>query len=153
METGDKRENPEPVCCRRYLAMVTYNLTDVIRHELDDPVAVQGIPRRSDPADILRVVVLDKCRETFLDGLDIVGLKNGIPVAVIIDHEGSNSFVGQTLAAIGSIAVVEYFRTDVFWKQVREMGVTSSIMLGAMTPFLLKVPPSPEVAKREACLD
>ncbi|MBT6273121.1 MAG: AMP-binding protein, partial [Chromatiales bacterium] len=57
-------------------------------------------------------------------------------------HVGGTGLSSCMLAMGGSIAVVEYFRTDAFWQQVDEMGVTSSIMLGAMTPFLLKVPRS-----------
>ena len=59
-------------------------------------------------------------------------------------HVGGTGLSACMLAYGGSIAIVEYFRTDVFWQQVRELGVTSSIMLGAMTPFLLKSAPSPE---------
>jgi carnitine-CoA ligase len=61
-------------------------------------------------------------------------------------HVGGTGLTACMLSMGGSIAVVEYFRTDVFWDQVDEMGVTSSIMVGAMTPFLLKSTPSPDDA-------
>ena len=59
-------------------------------------------------------------------------------------HVGGTGLAACMLAYGGSIAVVEYFRTDTFWDEVRELGVTSSIMVGAMTPFLLKAPASPD---------
>lgn len=58
-------------------------------------------------------------------------------------HVGGTGLSSCMLAYGGSIAVVEYFRTDAFWKEIRKMDVTSVILLGAMTPFLLKAPPSP----------
>lgn len=59
-------------------------------------------------------------------------------------HCGGTGLVACMLAYGGSVAVVEYFRTEQFWQQVRELETTSSIMVGAMTPFLLKSAPTAE---------
>ena len=42
----------------------------------------------------------------------------------------------------GSFALVESFKTGEFWQTIRRFGVTNTILLGAMTPFLLAAPPS-----------
>ena len=49
-----------------------------------------------------------------------------------------------TLRQGGSIVMLEAFSTQTFWRDVRKYNITSGILLGAMTTFLLKEPPSPE---------
>jgi crotonobetaine/carnitine-CoA ligase len=57
-------------------------------------------------------------------------------------HVGGTIFVYVMLAHGGSVVIEDSFRTDGFWESVREKGVTSTCLVGAMTPFLLKLPPS-----------
>jgi crotonobetaine/carnitine-CoA ligase len=59
-------------------------------------------------------------------------------------HVGGSMPTTAMLIHGGSIAMVDAFDTDSFWKTVRERGVTTSILLGVMGGFLLKRPPSPD---------
>jgi crotonobetaine/carnitine-CoA ligase len=59
-------------------------------------------------------------------------------------HVGGAGPVWATMMCGASLALVESFRTSEFWDTIRRFGVTNTILLGAMTPFLLKEPPSPE---------
>jgi crotonobetaine/carnitine-CoA ligase len=59
-------------------------------------------------------------------------------------HMGGAGPIWTTLMRAGSFALVESFRTQEFWAVVRRFKVTHCILLGAMTPFLLKEPLSPE---------
>jgi carnitine-CoA ligase len=43
-----------------------------------------------------------------------------------------------------SFVMLEAFNTQSFWRDVRAFGITNGVLLGAMTTFLLKAPPSPE---------
>lgn len=56
-------------------------------------------------------------------------------------HVGGTIFVYVMLAKGGSVVIEDSFRTDGFWESVRRNGVTSTCLVGAMTPFLLKLPP------------
>ena len=61
-----------------------------------------------------------------------------------IFHIGG-AFVASVCLCIGSsVAVVAGFKTDTFWKSVREMRVTVAFLLGAMATFLLKAPEKPD---------
>lgn len=61
-----------------------------------------------------------------------------------IFHIGG-AFVASVCLCIGSsVAVVAGFKTDTFWKSVREMRVTVAFLLGAMATFLLKAPERPD---------
>ncbi len=54
------------------------------------------------------------------------------------------AFIASMAACVGaSVGVVESFRTDRFWDQIRAMEVTTVFLLGAMATFLLKRPPDP----------
>lgn len=57
-------------------------------------------------------------------------------------HGGGTLGVVGALLSGGSIAVIERFDTARFWDLVRETGTTCCTLLGAMTTFLLKQPPS-----------
>ena len=57
-------------------------------------------------------------------------------------HVGGTMPVTAMLLRGGSVVVVSAFDTERFWTIVRENGITSSIVLGAMAGFLLKRPPS-----------
>ena len=59
-------------------------------------------------------------------------------------HVGGTMPVTAMLLRGGSVVVVRAFDTERFWPIVREHGVTSSIVLGAMAGFLLKRPPAAE---------
>ncbi|HWS73698.1 MAG TPA: AMP-binding protein [Quisquiliibacterium sp.] len=58
--------------------------------------------------------------------------------------------VGGTLPVVGSlnrggtVAVVGEFATEAFWPAVRATGATFVILLGVMTSFIAKRPPSPD---------
>ena len=60
-----------------------------------------------------------------------------------IFHIGGAFIATVSLCVGSSIGVVSHFRTEAFWDQVRELEITSAFLLGAMTTFLLKQPPSP----------
>jgi crotonobetaine/carnitine-CoA ligase len=57
-------------------------------------------------------------------------------------HVGGAGPVWSTLAHGGSFALAQSFRTSEFWSTIRRFGVTNTILLGAMTPFLLAEPPT-----------
>lgn len=57
-----------------------------------------------------------------------------------IFHIGGAFIASMALCVGASIAVVERFRTETFWPEVRRMQVTSAFLLGAMATFLLKAP-------------
>jgi carnitine-CoA ligase len=57
-------------------------------------------------------------------------------------HVGGTLFVVVTLTRGGSCYVDTHFRTDQFWSTVREHDITATILLAAMIPFLLNLPPS-----------
>lgn len=57
-------------------------------------------------------------------------------------HVGGTIFVYIMLHHGGSVMIENGFRTDDFWETVRKFGITSTCLVGAMTPFLLKLPPS-----------
>ena len=59
-------------------------------------------------------------------------------------HAGGTGNTYGMLAKGGSIALVDSFKTDEFWDTVRRSGSTCVTLLGAMTAFLIKAPPSPE---------
>ncbi|GGC86562.1 AMP-binding protein [Chelatococcus reniformis] len=59
-------------------------------------------------------------------------------------HVGGAGPIWSTLMRGGSFALTEAFRTSEFWSTIRRFGITHTILLGAMTPFLLKEPASAE---------
>jgi crotonobetaine/carnitine-CoA ligase len=48
------------------------------------------------------------------------------------------------LARGGSVAIVENFTTDTFWRSVRDTGTTVIFLLGVMATFLIKQPTAPD---------
>lgn len=48
------------------------------------------------------------------------------------------------LARGASVAIVENFTTDTFWRSVRDTGTTVIFLLGVMATFLIKQPPAPD---------
>jgi crotonobetaine/carnitine-CoA ligase len=59
-------------------------------------------------------------------------------------HVGGTIAVMAMLSRGGSIALVNGFSTEEFWPIVRETETTFVLLLGAMTNFLMKRPPSPD---------
>jgi crotonobetaine/carnitine-CoA ligase len=59
-----------------------------------------------------------------------------------IFHIGGMGVIFVMLCRGGSIAVMDTFTTEKFWPFVRETKTTSFFLLGVMTTFLLKAPPS-----------
>ncbi|OYV33903.1 MAG: ATP-dependent acyl-CoA ligase [Rhodospirillales bacterium 20-64-7] len=57
-----------------------------------------------------------------------------------IFHVGGAFIACVALCVGASIGVVEGFRTESFWRTVRELKVTAVFLLGAMATFLLKQP-------------
>jgi len=57
-------------------------------------------------------------------------------------HVGGTLFVQTMLSIGGSCLVTDGFRTDSFWDDVCRHSVSATCFVGAMTPFLLKLPPS-----------
>jgi len=60
-----------------------------------------------------------------------------------MSHVGGIGVVFRALYRGGSIAVVEAFSASAFWSTVRELGITTLTLLGAMTDFLLAEPAGP----------
>ncbi|MBT6430773.1 MAG: AMP-binding protein [Rhodospirillaceae bacterium] len=56
-------------------------------------------------------------------------------------HVGGTVFFIIALARGGSCFLDTHFKTDEFWQTVRENETTLTCLLGAMIPFLLKLPP------------
>ncbi|GAA5237161.1 AMP-binding protein [Verticiella sediminum] len=61
-----------------------------------------------------------------------------------LSHTGGIGNVYGMLARGGSIALVESFKTDRFWSDVRRFGITTTSLLGVTLPYLLQQPESPE---------
>ena len=59
-------------------------------------------------------------------------------------HIGGLGLAFAMLARGGSMVMPERFSTDRFWPLVRETKATAVFLLGVMTTFLLKAPPSPD---------
>lgn len=59
-------------------------------------------------------------------------------------HAGGTGAVYRMLVKGASVAVVDSFRTQTFWRSIRQTRTTILTLLGAMTPFLMKEPPSPD---------
>ena len=57
-------------------------------------------------------------------------------------HVGGTCFINVTLSNGGSCFLDTHFKTDEFWQTVRENEINLTCLLGAMIPFLLKLPPS-----------
>jgi carnitine-CoA ligase len=55
-------------------------------------------------------------------------------------HAGGTIYVIMTLARGGSCFIDTHFKTDEFWDVVREQEITSTCLVAAMIPFLLKRP-------------
>lgn len=65
-------------------------------------------------------------------------------VTLPLFHAGGVLGVLGMLGLGGSVAVVPHFRTEAFWKQVRELGATACTLLGVMAAFLTEQPPGPD---------
>lgn len=59
-------------------------------------------------------------------------------------HLSGTGNLYATLIQSGSLVMLEAFSTQTFWRDVRKYNITAGTLLGAMTTFLLKEPPSPE---------
>lgn len=59
-------------------------------------------------------------------------------------HAGGTIYVIMTLANGGSCFIDTHFKTEDFWDTVRQHEITSTCLVAAMIPFLLKLPPSTE---------
>lgn len=55
-------------------------------------------------------------------------------------HVGGSSLAYASLVNAGSVAIMESFETKFFWDMVRTAQATTAVLLGVMTPFLLKEP-------------
>jgi crotonobetaine/carnitine-CoA ligase len=57
-------------------------------------------------------------------------------------HAGGTIYVIMTLANGGSCYIDTHFKTEEFWGTIRGNNITSTCLVAAMIPFLLKLPPS-----------
>jgi crotonobetaine/carnitine-CoA ligase len=73
-----------------------------------------------------------------------LGAGDRLMVNLPLFHVGGTGPVYGMLLMGGSIAIVDAFDTASFWRVIRESGATSSILLGVMTPFLMKQPAGPQ---------
>jgi len=71
-------------------------------------------------------------------------------------HVGGTVFMVVTLANGGSCFLDTHFKTAEFWQTARENQITMTCLLGAMIPFLLKLPPSDDendhVLRKATCV-
>lgn len=65
-------------------------------------------------------------------------------ISLPLFHLGGATIAYGMLCQHASITVAESFRTESFWKTVRETGVTSAFLLGVMASFLEAEPPAPD---------
>ncbi|MDP6345458.1 MAG: AMP-binding protein [Alphaproteobacteria bacterium] len=89
--------------------------------------------------------VLSSYIQTYAMGVeanDYLGENDRILVNLPLFHVGGTLFVMLTAANGGSCLIVDSFSTETFWPTIRQHGVTATCFVGAMTPFLLKQPPS-----------
>ena len=61
-------------------------------------------------------------------------------------HVGGASLLFAMLIHGGSVAVVDRFRTEAFWPQIRATGSTMVFLLGVMASFVERLPPAPDDA-------
>jgi crotonobetaine/carnitine-CoA ligase len=59
-----------------------------------------------------------------------------------LSHTGGIGNIYGMLVRGGSIALVESFKTDRFWSDVRRFGITTTSLLGVTLPYLLQQPES-----------
>ncbi len=76
------------------------------------------------------------------DAFDCVEADDRCMICGPIFHCGSTLFVYAQLARGLSIAMMREFKTQTFWRAVRETGSTYCLLLGVMASFLLKQPAS-----------
>lgn len=70
----------------------------------------------------------------------MVGPDDRFMINMPLFHAGGTAPVYGMLALGGSITLLETFRTDTFWPDVRATGSTIVILLGVMASFLMKQP-------------
>ncbi len=89
--------------------------------------------------------VLSSYVQTYAMGIEAMGYLNEndrFLVQLPLFHAGGTMFIVITATNGGSCFIDEAFSTDAFWPTVRRHGITATCFVGAMTPFLLKQPPS-----------
>ncbi|MGD9941616.1 MAG: AMP-binding protein [Burkholderiaceae bacterium] len=79
-----------------------------------------------------------------LGGRDMIGGDDHRLVALPLFHSGGLQSVLGTLLKGGSLSLMSLFRTQDFWRTVRDTGSTSVTLLGAMIGFLMKAPLAPD---------
>ncbi|MFO1080031.1 MAG: AMP-binding protein [Reyranellaceae bacterium] len=122
-----------------------------------DGEALQPPDRPLEPWDTLCVIytsgttgpskgVLTSCLQvwsTFMPS-GVLGAADRTLVNLPMFHVGGAGPIWSSLMRGGSFVLTESFRTAEFWDKIRAFGVTHTILLGAMTQFLLKEPASPD---------
>lgn len=78
-----------------------------------------------------------------VEGLHFLKPDDRYMINLPLFHVGGTVAVCGMLARGGSVSVVDAFDTGSFWRVVRETQTTALCLLGVMTGFLLKEPPSP----------
>jgi crotonobetaine/carnitine-CoA ligase len=77
---------------------------------------------------------------------EIFGAEDRFMVNMPMFHVGGASILFAMLIHGGSVAVVDRFRTDEFWPQIRATGCTMVFLLGVMASFVERLPPAPDDA-------
>ena len=117
--------------------------------------ALDAAPREIEPWDTQYIIVtsgttgpskavLSSYVQGYSMGPDAHPLLDGsdrILINLPLFHVGGTLFFLLTLANGGSCYLDTHFKTDEFWTTVREHEITSTCLLAAMIPFLLKLPP------------
>lgn len=121
------------------------------------PIGLPGMPRVVEPWDTQYIIFTSGTTgpskavlSSYLQGYSMgpeahayVDASDRSLINLPLFHAGGTIYFIMTLAAGGSCFLDTHFKTDEFWDTVRQNGLTAACLLGAMTPFLLKLPPSP----------
>jgi crotonobetaine/carnitine-CoA ligase len=77
---------------------------------------------------------------------EIFGAEDRFLINMPMFHVGGASLLFAMLIHGGSVAVVDRFRTERFWPQIRATGSTMVFLLGVMASFVERLPPAADDA-------
>jgi crotonobetaine/carnitine-CoA ligase len=82
---------------------------------------------------------------------EIFGPEDRFLINMPMFHVGGASLLFAMLIHGGSVAVVDRFRTEEFWRQIRATGSTMVFLLGVMASFVERLPPADDDADNPLC--
>ncbi len=123
----------------------------------DDANKELDIEARGHPWDTMYIIftsgttgpskaVLSSYIQTYTTGSahDYLSEDDRILVNLPLFHVGGTVLVAMAATIGCSCVIVDGFSSDRFWPVIRRYEITTAFLIGAMTPFLLKQPPSPD---------